>query len=194
MRDIKPNKLPGCMRRLNPMRIARRFARKQDGAAAVEFGLVAMPFLALLFAIMETAFVFFAQQTLEATAADSARLILTGQAQTSNFSAADYKTAVCTRIYGLFDCATMTVDVKNYKTSFSAVSTTAPVTAGVFDSTKTGFDMGGPGCVVAVTLYYPWPIYVSMLGDNLSTLNGSKRLLVATQVFRNEPYGGTNGC
>jgi Flp pilus assembly protein TadG len=35
-----------------------RFARCQEGIAAVEFGLVAAPFLALLFAIMETAIVF----------------------------------------------------------------------------------------------------------------------------------------
>jgi len=27
-----------------------------------------------------------------------------------------------------------------------------------------------------------------MLGDNLSNLNGGSRLLVATSVFRNEPY------
>jgi len=41
---------------------------------------------------------------------------------------------------------------------------------------------------VVVTLYYEWPIYVSLLGNNLSNLNGSKRLLVATSVFKNEPY------
>ena len=50
---------------------AGRFARRQDGGAAVEFGLVAAPFLALLFAIMETAIVFFAGQALETAAADS---------------------------------------------------------------------------------------------------------------------------
>jgi hypothetical protein len=33
-----------------------------------------------------------------------------------------------------------------------------------------------------------------MFSDNLSNLNGSKRLLVATSVFRNEPYGGSNAC
>jgi hypothetical protein len=43
---------------------------------------------------------------------------------------------------------------------------------------------------VVVRLYYQWPIYVSLLGDNLSNLSGNKRLLVATSVFRNEPYGG----
>ena len=48
---------------------------------------------------------------------------------------------------------------------------------------------GGPNCIVAVQLYYQWPIYVSLLGDNLANLNGSNRLLVATSVFRNEPYG-----
>jgi hypothetical protein len=33
-----------------------------------------------------------------------------------------------------------------------------------------------------------------MLGNNLSNLSGNYRLLVATSVFRNEPYGGTGGC
>ena len=47
---------------------------------------------------------------------------------------------------------------------------------------------------MVVSLYYQWPIYVSMLGNNLSNLNGGKRLLVATSVFRNEPYGPTGTC
>ncbi len=47
--------------------------------SAVEFAILAFPFLALLFAVMQTALIFFAQQTLETAAADSARLVLTGQ-------------------------------------------------------------------------------------------------------------------
>src|SRR5882757_8995472 len=124
--------------RLLPARLARRFARQQDGAAAVEFALVAAPFLARSFASLETAFVFFAGQTLEATAADSARLIMTGQAQTGGFSQADFKTAVCARVYGLFDCANgMTIDVKTYA-SFAAVNNTSPVVNGQLDTTNMG--------------------------------------------------------
>jgi len=41
---------------------------------------------------------------------------------------------------------------------------------------------------VVVTLYYQWPIYVSLLGSNLANLSSGSRLLVATSVFRNEPY------
>lgn len=187
--DKPKRKLSVRLCRLIPSRLARRFVRKQDGAAAVEFALVAVPFLALTFAILETALVFFAGQTLEAAVTDASRLIMTGQAQTASYTASDFKNAVCARIYGLFDCTGgMYVDVKNYS-DFSSISNTAPVTNGTFDSSKTGFQMAGPNCIQVVTLYYQWPIYVTMLGNNLSNLNGGNRLLAATAVFRNEPYG-----
>src|SRR5882757_5524125 len=93
----------------------RRFARGEQGIAAVEFGIVAAPFLALMFAIMETAIVFFASQTLETAVADSARLIMTGQAQSGGFTQQQFKDAVCAKIFGLFDCAGgIQIDVKTY--------------------------------------------------------------------------------
>jgi Flp pilus assembly protein TadG len=176
------------LRRLIPSRVARRFVRQQDGAAAVEFALVAAPFLALTFAIIETAFVFFAGQTLEAAAADSARLIMTGQAQTAGYSQSDFKTQVCARIYGLFDCANgIYVDVKSYS-SFAAVNTTPPVTNGQFNTASMAYSPGDVGDIVVVSLYYQWPIYVSMFSNKLDNLNGGNRLLAATSVFRVEPY------
>ncbi len=188
MFDATRSKIADRMRRLMPGRLARRFARQQDGAAAVEFALVAAPFLALTFAILETAFVFFAGQTLEAAAADSARLILTGQAQTAGYAAADFKTQVCARIYGLFDCAGgMQVDVKSYST-FASISTASPITNGQLDTSKMGYSPGNPGDIVVVSLYYQWPIYVSMFGNNLANLSGGNRLLTASAVFRVEPY------
>ena len=169
----------------------RRFARAQDATAAVEFALIAAPFLALVFAIVETALVFFAAQSLEAAATDSARLILTGQAQTASYSQNDFKTAVCTRLAGgLFDCSNgVYVDVKTYS-SFTAINAATPIVNGQFDTSNLAYTPGGPGDIVVVRLYYQWPIYVSMFSNNLSNLNGNKRLLVATTVFRNEPYGG----
>lgn len=184
-----------CFRRLLPGRIVRRFIRQRDGAAAVEFALIAVPFLALLFAILETALVFFAGQTLEAAVTDASRLIMTGQAQTQSYTKEDFKTQVCARIYGLFDCAGgVHVDVKQYSSFSSAASPTSPVSNGTLDTSKMEYVPGGPGCIEVVTLYYQWPIYVSLLGNNLSNLNGSYRLLVATAVFRNEPYSTSGGC
>jgi len=175
-------------------RVGRRFIKHQDGAAAVEFALVATPFLALTFAIIESAMVFFAGQSLEAATASASRLILTGQAQTGGYSAADFKTQVCNRVASLFDCSGgVYVDVKTY-TNFGSVSSAAPVSNGKLDTSNMSYTPGGPGCIVKVAIYYQWPIYVSLLGNNLATLDGNKRLLVATSVFRTEPYGGTGGC
>ena len=184
------SKIAAGIHRLLPARAARRFARQQDGAAAVEFALVALPFFALIFAILETALVFFAGQTLETAVSDAGRLIMTGQAQNAGFSQDDFKNAVCARLAGgLFDCTNgVYVNVKSYS-SFGTVNNTAPVNNGDFDSTKMTYSNTNPGCIVAVSIYYQWPIYVSLLGDNLSTLNGNKRLLAATSVFRNEPFG-----
>jgi Flp pilus assembly protein TadG len=187
MREKLKSTAGHCLRAMTRSRLLRRFVRRQDGSAAVEFSLIAAPFIALLFAIIETAMVFFAGQTLEAAAADSARLIMTGEAQTKGFSQADFKTQVCNRIYGLFDCAGgLYVDVKSYS-SFTSISTASPVANKTFN-TSMSYSPGTVGDIVVVSLYYQWPIYVSMLGNNLDNLNGGKRLLAATSVFRVEPY------
>jgi hypothetical protein len=55
-------------------------------------------------------------------------------------------------------------------------------------NTTMSYSPGTVGDIVVVSLYYQWPIYVSLLGNNLDNLNGGKRLLTATSVFRVEPY------
>jgi Flp pilus assembly protein TadG len=174
-------------RRLLALRATRQLARKEDGTAAIEFGMVAAPFLLLTFAIMETAIVFFAGQTLETAVADSARLIMTGQAQTQGFNQSAFKDAVCAKIYGLFDCANgVHVDVKKY-TSFAGVNLNPPLDSNGNFQNNMGYDPGGPGDIVVVRLFYQWPIYVSLLQN----MSGNKRLLIATAAFRNEPFGST---
>ena len=167
----------------------RCFARRDDGAAAVEFGMVAAPFLALMFAIMETALVFFASQRLETAVADSARLIMTGQAQSQSFNAGDFKNSVCSKVGGLFDCSGgLHVDVKTYS-SFGSVDNSPPIDAnGNLKTGSFGYSPGGPGDIVVVKLMYQWPVYASLLGFNLGNMAGNKRLIMATAAFRNEPY------
>ncbi len=95
------------------------------------------------------------------------------------------------RLSGLFDCKNgLYVNVKTYtgySSSASAINTLADLRR-QFRHFEGAIDPARPGDIVVVTLYYQWPIYVSLLGNNLENLNGGKRLLVATSVFRNEPY------
>jgi Flp pilus assembly protein TadG len=175
--------------------LLRRFGRNRKGSAAVEFALVAPVFIALLFAIVETAIMFFASQILETVTQESARQIMTGQAQAANYNAATFITSVvCPQIPAVLNCANIGVDVESDPSSFANLIVNSPVTNGAFDPTKLKFQIGanvGGSCsVIVVTLYYQWQMVVTGLGYNISNLNGNKRLLSATAAFRNEPYAG----
>ena len=184
-------KLATSVRRLQSVRLARRFVRQQSGVAAVEFGMVAVPFLALIFAILESSIIFFAGQALETAVADTGRLIMTGQAQQQGFDQAAFKNAVCAKIFGLFDCANgIFIDVKSFP-SFAAMTMPSPLDAQGNLVNNFGYAPGGPCDIVLVRLYYRWPVYVSLL--KLDNMAGGKQLLIATSAFRNEPYG-SSGC
>ena len=166
--------------------LLRRFRRDSWGPAAVEFALVAPVFFALLFAILETGIMFLAGQVLETVTQESARMILTGQAQTGSYTSAQFASYVCSQVPALFTCKNISIDVESYS-SFSNVTFVNPISNGNF-VTNLGYSPGGPGDVVVVRLYYQWPQIVTGLGWNLSNLSGNKRLLVGTAAFRNEPY------
>jgi len=98
--------------RARTSKVLRRFVRKQDGATAVEFGLVALPFFALLFTLLETGIVFFAGQSLATATNTAARLILTGQAQNQSLTQATFTNGICTQLTGLFSCSGVYVNVQ----------------------------------------------------------------------------------
>jgi hypothetical protein len=165
----------------------RRFRRSRRASAAVEFALVAPVFFALLFAIIETAIVFFAGQVLETITQNSARMILTGQAQGGAYTQGMFQTYVCGQIPALFTCGNVWVDVENYP-SFSNVVITSPIDAsGNFVTSK--YCPGNAQAIVVVRLSYKWPLFVTGLGYNISNVpGGGARLLTATAAFRNEPF------
>jgi Flp pilus assembly protein TadG len=179
--------------------ILRRFRRSRAGSAAVEFALVAPVFFALLFAIIEVAIMFFASQVLETICQDSARALMTGQAQTGAVATcavsgvatpctqATFQQYACSQIPALFSCANLYVDVESYS-SFTNVTINNQIVSGTFQSANMAYSPGGPGDTVVVRMFYQWPLFVTGLGFNISNLSGNQRLLVATAAFQNEPY------
>ena len=168
--------------------LLRRFRRNRRGSAAVEFALVAPLFFGVLFAIIEMALVFFASQILETVTQDTARLIMTGQAQGAGFTQAQFKNAVCAKLVTMFDCVNgVSIDVQSY-TAFSSINVTDPIDSGKNFVPPNNYLPGGPGDIVVVRLFYKWPLFVTGLGFNVANLSGNKRLLTATAAFQNEPY------
>lgn len=165
----------------------RRFSKNQRGATAVEFALVATPFIAILIAILETCLMFFAQEVLQTATTQASRLIMTGQAQTQNLSASQYQQQVCNFAAALFTCSGLYVNVQTFS-SFSGMTQLNPLQSGNFNSSSMNYSTGGPGDIVLVQVFYQWPVVLGPLGFTISNMNGNYRLLVGTAVFRNEPY------
>ncbi len=170
-------------------RCARRFGRDRTGATAIEFALIAIPFFALMFAILETALVFFAGQTMETAVAQAGRLIRTGQAQEANLSADEFKDRICGFMANLFSCEEkLRVDVKTYA-NFAAIDLTSPLDEEGNLIEDFDWEPGGGGDLVVVRAYYEWPIYANILGGRgMSNMANNSRLLGAVAAFRNEPF------
>jgi Flp pilus assembly protein TadG len=171
---------------------ARRFSRNRRGATAVEFALVAPMFFALLFAILETAMVFFAGQMLEIGTQDTARLLFTNQAQ-GTMSQTQFHDNLCARVSVLMNCSNLYVDVKSYS-SFTAITSAnlaLPIDgSGNFVNNFT-YQSSNPGDTVVVRAFYQWPLFVTQLGYNIANIargtSNSSYLLSATAAFRVEP-------
>jgi Flp pilus assembly protein TadG len=179
--SILQRKLRRCVRAW------RRFSRETRAATAVEFGLVAAPFLALLVAILQTTLVMMAQSVLQEATTQASRLIMTGQVQNGDVSQSTFKQDVCNDAAAMFSCGQITVVVQTYS-SFS--SPPSYVSGGTFTppTPANSWSPGGPGAIEVVQVFYPWPVFLAPLGFNLSNLTGNQMLLIGTAAFRNEPY------
>ena len=184
---------------------AMRFHADKRGSVAVEFGLVAIPFLALLFAIFQTALVVFTGQVLDSALQDAARLIMTGQAQSMTASA--FATSVCGRIPALFDCTnaytngSLQFDIRAPSSFANAVLTPPTVSGNTINwGTANGAPMySNPGRnqIVIVRAALLQPLYLSFpvnfMGSNMDSQlktagSNTARLIMSTVAFMNEPF------
>lgn len=167
----------------------RAFLADRQGATAVEFALIATPFIGLLVGIIQTFLVFFSQQLLETAVNQSSRLILTGQAQAQSMTQSQFASQVCSNLPILIVCNNLMIDVQ-VAGSWTTANASAPTLT--FDSngnvTNTWqFSPGNPGDIVVVRVMYQWPVLMGPIGA-LANLSNGKRLIMASTAFQNEAY------
>jgi hypothetical protein len=171
------------------------FGRNSCGATALEFAMVAGPFLALLFGIFAVGLIFGANMTLEHAVEQGARLIRTGEAQTQGFDTARFKAEVCKYLVGL-PCAGLKLDVRSCS-NFGGCHLTNPLDSSGNLNSGLSYAPGVGGDVVIVRAFYEWDFLAKLpimpIGNNqfdtrLSNMPNGNRVLIATVAFRNEPF------
>jgi Flp pilus assembly protein TadG len=175
------------------------FLKDQKAATAVEFALIAAPFLAITIALIQTFLVFFAQAVLENVARSTSRLIMTGQVQTQQMTASAFTTIVCNQGSILFRCPAagtgngLMVDVQ-VANGWSSANTGMPSLT--YDSsgnvttaslTSLQFNPGNAGDIVVVRVIYLWPVFFGPIAFNMANQANGTRMIMASAAFQNEP-------
>jgi Flp pilus assembly protein TadG len=170
----------------HPVRAGARKAR--EGAAAVEFAMVALPFFILLYSLIELGLVFMIDAVAENAVVEATRLIRTGQAQQQGFDADKFKTAFCSNMSAFqSDCASRTTIDVRVVTSFAAADDDIDADGdGVPD--KDSYNGGTADDLILVRIWYRQPMVAPSLTQAVTSGGTGEVVISSTAAFRNEPW------
>ncbi|MGV8937875.1 MAG: TadE/TadG family type IV pilus assembly protein [Allorhizobium sp.] len=195
-------------------RVWRRLARSRDGAAAIEFAILAIPYFMIVFAIIETFVAFSAEQLLSNAVETLSRELRTGRitynlGRTTDKKQTEFHQLFCNEISIMISCDAADIatpnkasnklylDVRTF-TSFADMPATIPRVSNTamagLDTTSFAFTPGGSKSPNMLRAYYRWQIITDILRPYITTIrpaDGSRPtdfLIVATTAFQNEDY------
>lgn len=185
--------------RRQPMKgLLKRFYRRRDGATAIEFAILAIPFFVMIFASLETFVAFTGEQLLANATENMARKIRTGQIK-SDYSVRDFRKEFCEEISILMPCSAkeidtpdkLLIDVRSFDT-FTEIPQAVPLVDSDLDTKAFAFAPGGKKSINIVRAYYRWDVITDLVRPLLSNVKSAKGsqnyLMIATAVVQNEDY------
>lgn len=181
----------------------RDLRQDEDGATAVEFALISMPFLMLLFGIMSVCLYFFTTLYIENAVWNASRDLRTGafEGSTGDYAGlttdaqrrAKLKELICNRTPSPSDCmSNIQVIVQGYAAGFGSIArpsckkadNTLVDTLGAEASSSTI----GPDQPVLVTGCYEWKFGGQLPFFKIGNMAGGSFLIQASATFRTEPF------
>ncbi len=185
-------------------KLARKFARSRDGAAAIEFAILAIPYFLIVFATIETFLAMMGEQLVSNATDTMARRLRTGQIA-STITRDEFRKQFCAEVSILITCSTdeirtpqkLYIDLRKFST-FADIPKTVPLMLnGQFydlDESAFGFSPGGPKTINMLRVYYRWQVTTDLVRPFLTRIRPkdgsmpSHFLIVATDAYLNEAY------
>ena len=217
----KLSKFKNYISMTKPVKVIKRFQKDEQGVTAVEFAFVGPPFFLLIFAIIESSMLFFANQYIETVVDDVARLYRTGRV-ISGISPSGQPEGIiteqglrdemCDRIVALFDCNRIFI---NLDSADRFIDLPLPPLAdnsnninaqGAFQPEERFEQNICPKQIIQLTATYEWPIYANyaapLISDyapadnpdqNAPQLENNNAVISATAVVRTEDFDQIDG-
>lgn len=178
------------------------FRHASQGTTAVEFGMIALPFLTTIMFILFVSLTLFYRTTLDYATQKAARALMVGTPQTSGQTAIQFRTNTLCPYLTLvfFDCSKIVVNLVTVTETVEPTAYTNFVTpdlsAIIVPPPSISYCPGVGSSYEVLEVLYPLPIYLSFFASAPNVVQG-QFLLLSTATFRNEPFSGAtalSGC
>lgn len=193
------------------MRLGRRFARNDNGATAIEFAAVGLPFFMMLFGIMGVGLYFFSIFNLENAVEQASRPLRTGEAQKAVTTKVQFSNAVCDQLAPFFDCKGGTSKMRVQVVNVTAAQAAAAAGVNVVPSlgkclgkadpagpatqpdilipvSQTKYEVPLATQTVVITVCYEFDLLQSIPFIKLGNMPNGATMLQASTAFKTEPY------
>lgn len=173
------------------LRFFNRYLRRKDGATAIEFSLLSIPYFMLTFGIIEISLMMGSAMVLEGGTSKASRMIRTGQIQLASNDPVEqeemFRERLCQEVSFLINCEAITIESVDIS-SFGSVSDAAPQFDADGNLISQGFASGGVNDVVLIRTAYRYALLTPMIGNLLGEGGSNSRLFLSTIVLQTEPY------
>jgi Flp pilus assembly protein TadG len=169
-------------------KILGRWFKAKEGSTAIEFSLMAVPYLVLSLGIIELGIMYASASMLEGATSHASRMIRTGQLQQSSSVTPqrDFEEELCDYASVLLDCSLVVVEVIPMQ-SYNDYSNLAPQFDENGDMISGGFNAGGSNDRILIRTAYRYQMLTPFIGQLLAPPIG-ERLFMSTLVLQTEPY------
>ncbi len=165
----------------------KKWKNNEDGATAIEFSLVGVPFILMVVGIIEMALMFASHNLLEASTAEAARQIRTGAVQQGGGEDL-FRETLCDYASVFIQCD----DLQYQVASVDSFEDAQDFPDAQFDDEgilqDQQFESGGVSDVVLIRVVNSYFIKTPMMKLILSNNESGKRILMSTVVLQTEPY------
>jgi hypothetical protein len=177
--------------------VMERCKTDERGSTAIEFAIVATPFLMFICGLAGCAFYFFVSSSIEKGVDQTSRLVRTGEAVKDKMTVDQFKNDICSAAGGWVDCKKMQIFVTSYASGWSGLNNAKPqpcVENGtVIENPAPGSDLiaiysGAASDVVVVTVCYKWDFPARLPFLKLGNMADGSMMLQSSTSFRSEPY------
>lgn len=158
---------------------------------AIEFAIVAIPFVYMMVAIIELSLMFTSASLLESATSAAARQIRTGALQESADAGpaqeALFRSVLCDNASALLSCDDIGVEAINIG-SFSSYEDFLPQYDEQGNFVPQGFDAGGVSDVILIRTFYRYTFMTPLIGQFLGAGGSGTQTFMSTIVLQTEPY------